>query len=175
MPRSCGKENVGLKTTTPRTPLTPPPTACTITSTSRRPIRARLSSALSARHARLYHVRRPRTAHRCHGSTKAMTRTRTYLILTNQTTSMACLILEQATPTDGLLEMLLGRPQCTETVSFKEKGKEKCEPVWPSRGISVRIRFDSLFSPKVVFCGHCLATLSLTINETLKWLSSFPS
>ena len=23
-------------------------------------------------------------------------------------------------------------------------------------------------------CGHCLVTLSLTINETLKWLSSLP-
>ena len=29
----------------------------------------------------------------------------------------------------------------------------------------------SPLSPKVVVCGHCLATLSLTINETLKWLS----
>ena len=36
-------------------------------------------------------------------------------------------------------------------------------------------RFESasaLFSSAVVVCGHCLATLSLTINETLKWLSS---
>ena len=24
------------------------------------------------------------------------------------------------------------------------------------------------------FCGHCLMTLSLTINETLKWPSSLP-
>ena len=41
-----------------------------------------------------------------------------------------------------------------------------------SRGTSVRIRFGSPFSSKVVVCGHCLVTLSLVINETLKWLSS---
>ena len=43
-----------------------------------------------------------------------------------------------------------------------------------SRGSSVRIRFGSPFSSKVVVCGHCLVTLSLTINQTLKWLSSLP-
>ena len=32
----------------------------------------------------------------------------------------------------------------------------------------------SPFSSEVVVCGHCLVTLSLTINETLKWLSSLP-
>ena len=54
------------------------------------------------------------------------------------------------------------------------------EPVWPSgQGgrlvsgrTSVQYRFSSPpFSSKVVVCGHCLVTLSLTINETLKWLS----
>ena len=35
-------------------------------------------------------------------------------------------------------------------------------------------RFGSPFSSKVVVCGHGLVTLSLTINETLKWLSSLP-
>ena len=35
-------------------------------------------------------------------------------------------------------------------------------------------RFGSPFFSKVVVCGHCLVTLSLTINETLKWLSSLP-
>ena len=44
-----------------------------------------------------------------------------------------------------------------------------------SRGTSVRIRFGSPFSSKVVVCGHCLVTLSLTINETLKWLSTLPT
>ena len=44
-----------------------------------------------------------------------------------------------------------------------------------SRGTSVRIRFGSPFSAKIVVCGHCLVTLSLTINETLKWLSSLPT
>ena len=56
------------------------------------------------------------------------------------------------------------------------------KPVWPSvrlvsRGTSVRIRFGSPFSSKAVVCGHCtvsVVTLSLTINETLKWLSSLP-
>ena len=43
-----------------------------------------------------------------------------------------------------------------------------------NRGTPVRIRFGSPFSSKVVVCGNCLATLSLTINETLKWLSSLP-
>ena len=41
-----------------------------------------------------------------------------------------------------------------------------------SRGTSVQIRFGSPFSSKVVVCGHRPVTLSLTINETLKWLSS---
>ena len=56
------------------------------------------------------------------------------------------------------------------------------EPVWPSgkgvglvsRTSDVRFLFGSPFSSKVVVCGHCLGTLSLTINETLKWLSSLP-
>ena len=39
---------------------------------------------------------------------------------------------------------------------------------------SVRICFGSPFSSEVVVCGHCLVTLSFTINETLKWLSSLP-
>ena len=43
------------------------------------------------------------------------------------------------------------------------------------RGTSVRIRFGSPFSSKVVVCGYFLVTLSLTINETLKWLSSLPT
>jgi len=34
-----------------------------------------------------------------------------------------------------------------------------------SGGISVRIRFGSPFSSKVVVCGHCLVTLSLTIMK----------
>ena len=44
-----------------------------------------------------------------------------------------------------------------------------------SRGTSVRIRFGWPFSSKPVVCGHCLiVTLSLTINDTLKCLSSLP-
>ena len=43
-----------------------------------------------------------------------------------------------------------------------------------SRGTSFRIRFGSPFSSKVVVCGPRLVTLSLTIYETLKWLSSLP-
>ena len=35
------------------------------------------------------------------------------------------------------------------------------------------LRLSFLF--KVVVCGHCLVTLSLTVNETLKWLSSLPA
>ena len=32
-------------------------------------------------------------------------------------------------------------------------------------GASVRVRFDSPFSSKVVVSGYCIVTLSLTINE----------
>ena len=39
---------------------------------------------------------------------------------------------------------------------------------------SVRYRFGSPFSSKVMVCGHGLVTLSLTINETSNWLSSLP-
>ena len=38
---------------------------------------------------------------------------------------------------------------------------------------SIPIQVSLLFE-KVVVCGHCLVTLSLTINVTLKWLSSLP-
>ena len=40
---------------------------------------------------------------------------------------------------------------------------------------SVRYRFGFPFVSKVVVCGHCLVTLSLTINETVKQLSSPPT
>ena len=43
-----------------------------------------------------------------------------------------------------------------------------------SRETSVRIRFGSPFSSKVAVCGRHPVTLSLTINETLKWLSLLP-
>ena len=40
-----------------------------------------------------------------------------------------------------------------------------CEPVWPS-GKAFRLEsFGSPFSSKVVFCGHCLVTLSGTIMK----------
>ena len=38
---------------------------------------------------------------------------------------------------------------------------------------SISLQLSFLFK-KVVVWGHCLVTLSLTINETLKWLSSLP-
>ena len=34
------------------------------------------------------------------------------------------------------------------------------------------IRFGSPLSSKVAAYGHCIVTLPLTMNETLKWLSS---
>ena len=40
--------------------------------------------------------------------------------------------------------------------------------------ISVQICFGCPFSSKVVVCRHCLLTLSLRVNETLKWLLSLP-
>ena len=56
-----------------------------------------------------------------------------------------------------------------------------CEPaVWPSgkalgwqKGIvPVLLRLSFLFKKPLVYCGHCLVTLAITANETLKWLSS---
>ena len=49
------------------------------------------------------------------------------------------------------------------------------EPVWTSGKAlgwyAEGPRFSLLFK-KVLVCGHCLVTLSFTVNETLKWLSS---
>ena len=44
----------------------------------------------------------------------------------------------------------------------------------PTHNYTHSPRFGSRLSSKVVVCGHCLVTLSLTINQTLKWLSSLP-
>ena len=38
---------------------------------------------------------------------------------------------------------------------------------------SIPLWFAFLFK-KVVVCGHCLVTLSLRVNELLKWLTSQP-
>ena len=43
-----------------------------------------------------------------------------------------------------------------------------------SRRTSVRYRFGSHFSSKLLWFVDSLVTLSLTIDETLKWLSSLP-
>ena len=55
------------------------------------------------------------------------------------------------------------------------------KPVWPSgkeagkqKGLGVIPLLLSFLFKKVVVCGHCLVTLSLIINETLKWISSLP-
>ena len=47
---------------------------------------------------------------------------------------------------------------------------------WASKqkGISLIPLWLSLLFKKVVICRHCLVTLSLTINETLKWLLPLP-
>ena len=39
---------------------------------------------------------------------------------------------------------------------------------------SIPLRLSFLFR-KVVVCGHCPVTLSITSTETLKWLSSLPT
>ena len=41
-------------------------------------------------------------------------------------------------------------------------------------GMSVRVRFDSPLSSKIVVYGHCLVILPLTIIATLKWLTLLP-
>ena len=43
-----------------------------------------------------------------------------------------------------------------------------------NRRASVRFHFGAPLSSKVVVCGHCLVTLSLTANETLRRLSALP-
>jgi len=47
---------------------------------------------------------------------------------------------------------------------------------WASKqkGISLIPLWLSLLFKEVVICRHCLLTLSLTINETLKWLLPLP-
>ena len=58
-----------------------------------------------------------------------------------------------------------------------------CQLVWPSGKVlgcyAESLRFESasaVISLKKLWSelGHCLVTLSLTINEALKWLSSLP-
>ena len=68
------------------------------------------------------------------------------------------------------------------TVPKHTMSPPECEPFWPSGKalgwLTEGPRLDSarlsLLFKKVVVCGHSLVTLSLTINETLKWLSSLP-
>ena len=63
-----------------------------------------------------------------------------------------------------------------------EQDSKPGEPVWPrsrryrllSEGTSVRILFGSPISSKVVVCIDARVILSLTVNETLKRLSSLP-
>ena len=68
----------------------------------------------------------------------------------------------------------------------RKKKKRKKKRRWVSFGLAVRryagkqkglgsiqLRLSLPFR-KVVVGGHCLVTLSLTVNETLKWLSSLP-
>ena len=44
-----------------------------------------------------------------------------------------------------------------------------------TRDVTLDVKEVSAFlGKKVVVCGLCLVPLSLTINETLKWLSSLP-
>ena len=55
-----------------------------------------------------------------------------------------------------------------------------CEPVWPSGTVGMQkdlglipLRLSLLFGN--VVCGHCLVTLSLTINDTLNGSHRCPS
>ena len=70
-------------------------------------------------------------------------------------------------------------PFCHDT-KCRRASLRLCEPVWPSgeagkqKGLRSIPLWLSFFVKKVVVCGHCLVTLSLTINEILKWLSSLP-
>ena len=61
------------------------------------------------------------------------------------------------------------------TVSASWLGIAVRRQIGKQKDLAVRIRFGSPLSSEVVVCGHCLETLSLTINETLKWLSSLGS
>ena len=63
--------------------------------------------------------------------------------------------------------------------SFLAEVKEEVEmsrfglPVRQKGFGTIPLRLSFLFK-KVVVCGHCLVTLSLTIKDKLKWLSSLP-
>ena len=57
------------------------------------------------------------------------------------------------------------------------------EPAWPSgnegagsvsRQTSVWFDFSSPLSSNVVVCGHCPVTLSVTVNDTVRWFTSLP-
>ena len=60
---------------------------------------------------------------------------------------------------------------------------QECELLWPSGealdwsadDVGSIPRFGSPFSSKVVICRHFPVTFSLTVNKTLKWLSSLPT
>ena len=73
-------------------------------------------------------------------------------------------------------------PACTKSVkSFNDVKVGHCTKVsrfGPAarklKGFgSIPLRLSFLFK-KVVVCGHCLVTLNLTVNVTLKWLSLLP-
>ena len=51
---------------------------------------------------------------------------------------------------------------------------ESCALIKVSGHLIFILRFVSPFSSKVVVCGDRLVTLSLTVNETIKWLSQLP-
>ena len=57
---------------------------------------------------------------------------------------------------------------------------KRCELVWSSgkagkqKDLGLILLQLSFLFKKVVVCGHGLVTLSLTINEMLKWLSLLP-
>ena len=119
-----------------------------------------------------------------------------FLLLRNSTFNFDCYTQREATPTQKSarkwrrdLSRLLARKITKGVHSCKPASPNRpigtqniatvpcvhvCEPVWPSGKASVRIRFGSPFSSKVVVCGHCLVTLSLTIYETLKRHLSLP-
>ena len=59
-----------------------------------------------------------------------------------------------------------------ESIDVNRKGKKKKEKY--NKNNTSDSNPLQLSSSKAVVCGHCLMTLSLTINQIVKWLSSLP-
>ena len=73
--------------------------------------------------------------------------------------------LHEAIASPSLLGLVVSVDVNTVITYYKGGGGGGESMVWPSGKAFVRIFFGSTFSAKVVVCGHCLVTLSLTVMK----------